>query len=130
MKNNTSITQHLPWAAHTNHAERMEHMKAMISQPMNGKREEEIAATRERAIAALIAQGYEIENTFFTGEWTSQENLENAGVVHIPLYFLALSLSSMNACHAVYFCKGWENARVCRLEHEAAKEYGLKIIYE
>ena len=28
------------------------------------------------------------------------------------------------------FCKGWENARGCRIEHEAAKAYGLEIIYE
>lgn len=29
-----------------------------------------------------------------------------------------------------YFCKGWENTRGCRIEHEAAKAYGLEIIYE
>lgn len=41
--------------------------KAMLSQPMAGKTEEEIVATRERAIAALEAKGYEIVNTLFTG---------------------------------------------------------------
>ena len=42
-------------------------MKAMLSQPMAGKTEEEIVATRERAIAALEAQGYEIVNTLVHG---------------------------------------------------------------
>lgn len=32
--------------------------KAMLSQPMAGKTEQEIIETRERAIAALKAQGY------------------------------------------------------------------------
>lgn len=53
--------------------------KAMLSQPMGGKTQEEIVETRERA---------------------------------------------------AYFCRGWEQARGCRIEHEAAKSYGLEIIYE
>ena len=36
--------------------------KAMLSQPMNGKTDEEIVATRERAVAALTERGYEIVN--------------------------------------------------------------------
>lgn len=73
--------------------------KAMLSQPMNGKTDEEIAEARNRAIETLMNRGYEIVNTLFTDEWYS-------------------------------FCKGWENARGCRIEHEAAKAYGLEIIYE
>lgn len=42
--------------------------KAMLSQPMAGKSEEEIVETRNRAISALEAQGYEIVNTLFTDE--------------------------------------------------------------
>ena len=41
-------------------------MKAMLSQPMNGKTEEETVTTRERAIAALVSRGYEVVNTLFT----------------------------------------------------------------
>ena len=105
-------------------------MKAMLSQPMGGKSDEEIKATRERAIEALTAQGYEVVNTLFTDEWYSKERMEERGVVQIPLCFLAKSLENMSLCHTVYFCKGWENARGCVIEHEAAKRYGLKIIYE
>lgn len=105
-------------------------MKAMLSQPMAGKSEEEIIATRERAIKVLESKGYEIVNTLFTDEWYSQENMEKRGVVQIPLCFLAKSLESMSLCHAAYFCKGWEAARGCRIEHEAAKAYGLTILYE
>lgn len=108
-------------------------MKAMLSQPMAGKSDQEIIATRERAIAALEAKGYEIVNTLFTDEWYSKYSkkaMKKRGVVQIPLCFLAKSLENMSLCHTAYFCKGWENARGCRIEHEAAKAYGLTIIYE
>jgi hypothetical protein len=105
-------------------------MKAMLSQPMAGKTNEEIIATRERAIAVLKEREYEIINTLFTDEWYSQEAIKKRGVENIPLCFLAKSLENMSLCHAAYFCKGWENARGCRIEHEVAKAYGMTIIYE
>lgn len=105
-------------------------MKAMLSQPMAGKTDEEIKATREKAIAALKEKGYAIVNTLFTDEWYSNEKMEERGVVQIPLCFLAESLTNMSLCHAAYFCKGWENARGCRIEHDAAVAYGLTIFYE
>ena len=105
-------------------------LKAMLSQPMADKTHGEIVETRERAIHALQERGYEIVNTLFTDEWYGKEAMEARGVVQIPLCFLAKSLENMSLCHAAYFCKGWEHARGCRIEHEAAKAYGLKIIYE
>ena len=105
-------------------------MKAMLSQPMAGKTEEEIRETREKAIKVLKERGDEIVNTLFTDEWYSRESMEERGVVQIPLCFLAKSLENMSKCHAAYFCKGWETARGCRIEHDAAVAYGLDIIYE
>nr|DAM61618.1 MAG TPA: deoxyribosyltransferase [Caudoviricetes sp.] len=105
-------------------------MKAMLSQPMAGKTEEEIVATRERAIATLKAQGYEVVNTLFTDEWYSKEAMQERGVVQIPLCFLAKSLENMSLCNAAYFCKGWEHTRGCKIEHDAAVAYGLTILYE
>lgn len=105
-------------------------MKAMLSQPMAGKTEQEIVETRNHAIAALEGMGYEIVNTLFTDEWYSSESMKARGVVNVPLCFLAKSLENMSLCNAAYFCKGWENARGCKIEHEAAKAYGMTIIYE
>ena len=105
-------------------------MKAMLSQPMAGKTDEEIIAARKRAIKILEERGYEVVNTLFTDEWYSNESMKERGVVQIPLCFLAKSLENMSKCDAVYFCEGWKNARGCRIEHEVAVEYGLDIIYE
>ena len=105
-------------------------MKAMISQPMAGKTDAEIVETRKKAIAKLKSLGYEVINTLFTDEWYGKKAMEERGVVQVPLCFLAKSLENMSLCHAAYFAKGWENARGCRIEHDAAAAYGVKILYE
>ena len=104
--------------------------KAMISEPMAGKTDLEITKVREQAISTLKEKGFEVVNTLFTDEWYGRDSMEARGVVQIPLCFLAKSLENMSLCHAAYFCKAWENARGCRIEHEAAKAYGLEILYE
>ena len=105
-------------------------MKAMISQPMAGKSEEEIVETRNNAVKFLESMGYEVVNTLFTDEWYSPEGMKERGVVNIPLCFLAKSLENMSKCEVAFFCKGWQKARGCLIEHQAAEKYGLKIFYE
>lgn len=101
-----------------------------MSQPMNGLTEAEIVSTREKAKAYLEAEGYEFVNTLFTDEYYNKEAMLERGVVNIPICFLAKSIENMSLCDTAYFCKGWENARGCRIEHEVAKAYGVNIIYE
>lgn len=104
--------------------------KAMLSQPMAGKTEAEISATREKAIAVLEGLDYEVINTLFTDEWYSTDSCEKRGVVNRPMMFFAKSIENMSLCHTAYFCKGWKNARGCRLEHAVAEAYGVDILYE
>lgn len=104
--------------------------KAMISQPMAGKSDQEIVYVRERAVAVLRGMGYEVVDTLFEGDFYSDEQMKERGIAQIPLYFLAKSLESMSLCDTVYFCKGWENARGCKFEHAIAGAYGLNIVYE
>ena len=102
----------------------------MLSQPMAGKADKEIVTTRDKAVTALRKKGYEVVNILFTDEIRIKKQMQKRGVVQIPLCFLAKSLENMSLCHAAYFCKGWEKARDCKIEHDAAVAYGLKIIYE
>lgn len=103
--------------------------KAMISQPMAGNTNDEIVEVRDKAIAVLEGMGYEVVNTLFT-----DEDIEGRGDMKIPLYipvhYLAKSLAVMSLCDAVYFCKGWEDARGCCIEHDTAVAYGLEVMYE
>lgn len=104
--------------------------RAMISQPMRDKTEAEIVSTRERAIEILESKGYEVINNLFTDDWYSSKAMEERNVVNKPLCFLTKSLEKMASCHVVYFCRGWENARGCRIEHQVAEAYGVEIIEE
>ena len=100
-----------------------ENKKVFISQPMEGKTEDEILATREQANAGLKAAGYEVVNsTIDEGE------AKPRSVMNESLYNLAKSLEVMSECDTVFFCQGWRNARGCRVEHKAAVDYGMTII--
>lgn len=50
--------------------------RAMLSQPMAGKTDEEIIETREKAMKILKEKGYEVVNTLFTDEWYSNEAMK------------------------------------------------------
>ena len=103
-------------------------MKAMISQPMKGKTDDEIITTRDKAIKILESKGYKVIDTYFIDE--IDKVLENNGIVNKPLWYLSKALNRMSRCNAVYFCKGWEDTRGCKIEHKTAVEYGMDIIYE
>lgn len=104
--------------------------KAQLLRLMVDELCDNIVATRDLAVAKLRQMGYEVVNTLFTDEWYSDEAMKERGVVQVPLCFLAKSLENMSLCHAAYFCKGWEDARGCKIEHDAATAYGLEVLYE
>jgi hypothetical protein len=104
--------------------------KIMISQPMNGFTDEQIHETRNRFLQFAKKENLEVVNTYFKDEWYSQDSMSLRGVVQIPVCFLSMSLEKMSQCNIVYFAKGWENARGCKIEHEVALQYGLDVIYE
>lgn len=95
--------------------------KLFISQPMKGKTDEEIKAERYRAIMeaeALLGEEVEVIDSFF----------EKAPVNVKPLWFLGKSIELLSAADVAYFAKDWEKFRGCKIEHEAALEYGIKVI--
>lgn len=54
----------------------------------------------------------------------------NYPIENKAIMYMANSFARMAISDTIYFCGDWENARGCRLEHQAAKDYGLKIMYE
>ena len=104
--------------------------KIMISQPMNGLTEEQITNAQNKFLEYAKKENFEVVNTYFKDEWYSNESMSSRGIIQIPLCFLAKSLEYMSECSTVYFAKGWENARGCKIEHEVALQYGLEIVYE
>ena len=99
-------------------------MKFMISQPFAGLSDARIKRVRENAKEKLEAQEHEVIESHVH---FSDRYLKKSGVRHIDLHYLAASIMKMATCDAVYFCKGWENARGCVVEHEVAVRYGLHV---
>ena len=97
--------------------------KLFISQPMNGKTDDEIKAVREKAIQSAkeqIGEDVEVIDSFF----------ENAPHDAKPLWFLGKSLQLLADADVAYFAKGWEDARGCKIEHTCASDYGIRVIEE
>ena len=101
--------------------------KVMISQPMAGKTNLEIAEVRKKATQYLENKGFEVVNTFFKEGFDRMIDVQSFDK---SIYYLSMAFKTLSECQAVYFCQGWEEARGCQIEHEVAKKYGLEIIYE
>ena len=96
---------------------------AFISQPMKGKEYHQVKMEREALEIKLKKMGYEVINSFVS-------SLVPTDVKNGPLCCLGNALIRMADADLVVFMKGWNHARGCKLEHHAAKAYGLNIAYE
>ena len=97
--------------------------KLFISQPMRGKTDEEILLERVRAISEaqkFFKEPVKVIDSFF----------QSAPVDAKPLWFLGKSLELLADADIAYFAKGWLDARGCKIEHDAAKAYGITVLYE
>ena len=97
-------------------------MKLFISQPMKGKTDEEILSERQKAIESVKEkygdENIEIIDSFF----------QSAPADARPLWFLGKSIELLSTADVAYFCKGWDQARGCRIENTCAIEYGIEVI--
>lgn len=96
-------------------------MRIMISQPMNGKTEEQIREERKVIVEGLEEGGNEVIDTIFTEEPPKD--------VDARIYYLAKSIEAIGKVDAVFFMRGWENARGCIIEHQVASTYNKFIKY-
>ena len=95
--------------------------KIFISQPMNGKTNEEIKNKRDSIIDRLREnESVEIIDSFFKDKPYEAS----------PLWYLGESIKLMSEADIVFFCNGWQTARGCQIEHDCALEYGIDTMYE
>ena len=92
--------------------------KLFISQPLNGKTDDEILAERNVAFQKakeVIGEEVEVIDTFYT-DFSADAK---------PLEYLARSIADLAKADVAYFAKGWKQARGCKIEHRCAVEYGI-----
>lgn len=97
--------------------------KVFISQPMAGKSKEVILAEREEAIEELkkiIGEEFRVIESY-------QDDYDPT--VGNPLTLLSKALELLVDADIVYFAKGWQDARGCRIENTCAHEYGITAIH-
>lgn len=95
--------------------------KIFISFPMDNRSKKEIIEQLNKRKDVLKHLGFEVADTY----------IENGpDVENIALWSLGKSLEIMANCDIAYFCRGWNNARGCLVEYEAAVQYGLQVITE
>lgn len=95
--------------------------KIMISQPMRGKTNELIKEERKVLVQEFENEGYEVLDTVFD---EAPKNVDEA------TWFLSKSIEYLAQADIIFFMKGWEKARGCKIEHEIAVEYDKEIFYE
>lgn len=95
--------------------------KVFVSQPMKGKTDEEILEERNEAVAAAkkkLKDEVELIDSFFCGAPADAK----------PAWYLGEAIKMLSTADIVFFAKGWEDARGCKIEHRVALEYGIPII--
>lgn len=98
----------------------MPKMNVFISQPMNGKKTEEIEYEREQFVKDLkkyLGEDINILDTIFH----FAEDIPS-------LVYLGHSLEVLAKADLAVFMDGWENARGCKIEHQAAKDYDIPTL--
>ena len=105
-----------------------------ISQPMTGKSEEEILATRQEAIDKihqLVSKDGEQVNIIdsYIDDATRNEFQGRMGdAINWDIYWLSQSLQKLALADTIWLCDGWGHSKGCKIELECAMKYGLDIV--
>ncbi len=87
--------------------------KVFISQPMQGKTDEEIKRVRDTDIE------------FIKTVYPDAEIIDSLSGV----YMLGQSIQLLARADVLFLSAGWDKARGCRIEHSVAVAYGIKCYY-
>ena len=106
-----------------------------ISQPMTGKSEEEILATRQKEIEKIHqffdADGVEINIIASYIDDATRKRFEEhvSDNINWDIYWLSKSLERLAMADTIWLCDGWEYSKGCNVELECAMQYGISIVY-
>ena len=106
-----------------------------ISQPMTGKSEEEILATRQKEIDKIHqlfdTDGVEINIIAgYIDDATRKHFKEHVSDdINWDIFWLSQSLERLAMADMIWLCDGWEYSKGCNVELECAMQYGISIVY-
>lgn len=97
--------------------------RIFISQPMDGRSEEDILKEREEIIN-MLENKYDKYGDIFIIDNYIKNSLPGAN----GLWYLSKSIELLSTADIAYFARGWECARECTIEFLCARKYGIQII--
>ena len=106
-----------------------------ISQPMTGKSEEEILATRQKEIEKIHqlfdADGVEINIIASYIDDATRKHFKKyvSDDINWDIFWLSQSLERLAMADMIWLCDGWEYSKGCNVELECAMQYGISIVY-
>ena len=106
-----------------------------ISQPMTGKSEEEILATKQKEIEKIhqLASKKDIQVRIIDSyvDDATRKHFEErlTDDINWDIYWLSQSLQKLALADTIWLCEGWENSKGCNIEFACAIQYGLGIMY-
>ena len=104
-----------------------------ISQPMTGKSEEEILATRQREIEKIHqlfdADGEQVNIIDSYIDDATRKHFEEHVIndINWDIYWLSQSLQKLALADTIWLCDGWEHSKGCTIELKCAIQYGLDV---
>ena len=104
-----------------------------ISQPMTGKSEEEILATRQKAIdkihqlASKDGEQVNIIDSYIDDATRNEFQGRMGDAINWDIYWLSQSLQKLALADTIWLCDGWGHSKGCKIELECAMKYGLDI---
>ncbi len=98
-------------------------MKVLISQPMNGRKTEDVLKQRRQIIERFEKIHIDVVESYF------DEEVE--GYQTPALFYLAKTIDMIGKdVDAVYFAEGWQQARGCCIERKICEMYDILILDE
>jgi len=100
-----------------------------IATPINGRKghsfQEKLNAAYDRI---CLLKSLLRDNEMFEGyELTSTFDIHDDGIMPTEAEAMGDCIAEVLSCDAIYLDHGWLQSKGCRLEHSAAKIYGLRI---
>lgn len=101
--------------------------KIFISQPMRGRKDDEIREER-REIMAQVAMRFPGEDVQEIKSFIPDE-FHKTDFKNVGLAYLGKSLTMLAEADLAVFVQGYADARGCKIEHEAAVAYSVDRMY-
>jgi hypothetical protein len=107
-------------------------MKVFISQPMNGLSDEEILRVRDEAVEEIktLYSFFDKNNQLEIVSTIDADKHEILPKNAPRIWWLGRAIQHLADVDVVFFCRGWENARGCRVEKCVATEYNIGTYYQ